>query len=207
VDYPLLLKKTAVASITYQGEVISFFSPSKEGTKKRVSGMEDIPEYRLVPNKETEKRGFYNITYADIGVVDDGSVGVENISGYQWNQYSGVGLGLGFQRLEFNNDSRVIPIYTEYRGYFGKGKVCGYYNFAYGINIPLRDSQSNFSRSRPGSYFQPAMGFKFGSDKTAFMLDLALRVAQVNLDYDSSSFRTRRNDIYRSIVLRIGIML
>ena len=206
-NVPFTIHKTKVASIYHQGEIISFLPLDKTIAKKRVNRMEGVPEYRLVPQKNPEKRGFYNVTYANFGISEVGGVGIENISGYQWNQYSGVGLGVAYQQLGYYNDSRVFPIYTEYRGYFGKRKVCGYYNLAYGINIPLRDAQSAFSSSKPGSYFQPAMGFKFGSDKAAFLLDLALRVTHVNVDYSGTVFRSSNNEIYRSVVLRLGIML
>jgi len=219
-NIPFTIHKTKVASICYQGEVISFISLDKERIKKGVREMENIPEYRLVPIKDTAKRGFYNVTYASFHFRSGGDFGnnefgfgVENVFGFQFNQYTGLGLGIGYHDNSGNiGRGKIIPIYAEYRGYFSDKKVSPYYSIASGLSFGTEvkeDTWQPYTSTKPGPYFYPAIGFKSGSDESSIMVDVGFRFSQVTYLYEESgqNFNIEETTLNKGFILRIGVML
>ncbi len=165
--------------------------------------------FELVPIVNYEKRGWYNIGYGSInfpGAFNEGGVGVENVTGYQFNRYTGLGLGLGFQRLDYRT-GKIFPVYVQYRGYLFNKKVSPYYNLDIGFSLPLKDRRSNFTSSSPGTYFYPSVGYKCGSDKSAFMIDIGWRVANVTYINNNEFFSSEEKYFFNNVVLRLGVML
>ena len=219
---PLTIHKSKIASVYFQGKIISFLPPNiriKNGVK--TTGL-DNRGYRLVPEKETSKRGFYNVTYTtfqfrgsgDLGYNEFG-FGVSNTIGYQIDQYTGLGIGIGYHSNTTGIFAgNIVPVYVEYRGYLSDNKVSTYYSFAYGMSFGTRlenSLETSFS-TKPGTYIYPAIGFKSGSDKSSIMVDIGLRFSEVTYSYVVRGFGIGTSNIEETIynkglVLRIGVML
>ena len=215
---PFSVRKEKIASIYYQGEVISFLDGGKEKTGKNIkkSDLPDVQGYRLVPIKNPVIRGFYNVAYATLHLPSIGDFGnndlgfgISNTVGYQFNRYTGVGLGLGYHDTDFFNRGSIVPVYAEYRGYLSDKKVSAYYSLAYGLSFGTKNEDSNYSSTKPGSYFYPALGFKSGSNEASFMIDIGVRFSEVTYIFDQGIRTTTGEETIfsRGLILRIGVML
>ncbi len=225
----IVLSKSRIENIFFKGDEIHFngsYSAKFEDGKIILLG--ENPEealtindtkYKLVPASYTHsaKRSWYNITYGSIIFPNNENLNrynlsLENVTGYQLSQYTGIGLGVGFIASGsfggiFGN---VIPVYAEYRGYFNNSKVSVYYNLAMGFTFAVRDEFSSFTSSKPKHYFHPSIGYKIGSRRAAFMVDLGLRYTNIQYRFDDRTvFQGPLFEEYarRELVLRFGIML
>lgn len=208
-----VIKKENIERLFYKGSEV-FFSD-----KKIISApLEDLSDMlELVPYKQTEKRGFYNVTYLGLHFPSDnnyGGLGGVNVTGYQLTRYTGIGLGFGF--IDSGNywTGNSMPVFAEYRGYFTDRKASMYYSIAMGINFGIKDRFSFVSKLKPGSYFHPAVGYKIGSDKSSFMIDLGYHYSTITATHDDGSLLytyyfagEEQRNLTAGFVLRIGIML
>lgn len=215
---PFTFHKSKIAFIVSQGvEIPVQIMSTKSDAPANVSDSEY--EYIAKRKREYLKNGFYNITYGKLlfsnynqnnyfyGSYTHNAqvVAIENVSGFQLSQYVGLGIGVGYMRLGYN--SATIPVYTEFRGYFSDQKHSAYYNLGIGLNFGLKSPFSEDLTSKPGSYLQPAIGYKFGSDSCAFMVDLGLQFANVTYINDTESYYSKEIHTSQRIFLRLGIML
>ncbi len=223
-NVPFTFNKNKIASIYYDGEVISFVPLYKEKIKDRagevdkVGGVVEIPGYRMVAIKETAKRGFYNVTYSTFHFRSGGEFennefgfGISNTTGYQFNRYTGLGLGIGYHdNPGFFRRGNIVPVFAEYRGYFSDKKVSPYYSLAYGLSFGTKNEESQYNSTKPGSYFYPAIGFKSGSVESSIMIDVGLRFSQVTYVFDqdiSTTGTSAEETIFnRGFILRVGVL-
>ncbi len=216
---PFSIAKNRIRSISYNGKVVSMMSLERKNKEEKV---ESSAGFYLEPMLVTEKFGVYNITSGAIffqdkmrffgfetsGFIGGNGFGVDNVTGYQFNQYTGLGLGIGYQSVSFDDELKVVPIYAEYRGYLRTTKISPYYSLGIGAVFATKNEDSDFVSSKAGSYFYPAFGFKSGSDEGAITVDLGLRIAGINLSYETNrSGLIEERESLNSVVLRIGIML
>jgi hypothetical protein len=218
-NIPFTINKKKIAGIYSQGEVLSLLPPPSQRIKNRNKAADTslaIEGYRLVPIKETAKRGFYNAAYGTFRFRDGGdlwnndfSFGVSNTFGYQLNQFTGLGLGLGyFNNTGFFGRGNIIPIFAEYRGYLSDNKVSTYFSLATGISFGTKDQFADYSSTKPGSYFYPAIGFKSGSAQSSFMVDIGVRLSKVTYIFENRGFVNQSETILnRGFILRLGILL
>jgi len=170
---------------------------------------------KLYNATKTLKDGFYNITYGNLIKRGEyyadrlcSGVGVQNITGIQFSKYVGLGIGIGLINFDDFPESKIIPIFTEFRGYLSEKKVSPYYNLAIGYNIAAAKIENSIDEKRKGgAFFHPAIGYKFGSDQAAFMIDLGVQIANINYEYNSETRFIKENVRYQRVVLRLGIML
>ena len=217
----LTINKTEIASIYFQGDVISLINLEKRGGRKRVrhAEIEGKTGYNIVSEKETAKRGFYNVTYSSFQFRSDGdfgnnefSFGVSNTFGYQFSQYTGLGLGVGYyDNSESLGRGKIVPVYAEYRGCFSDKKVSPYYSIAYGLSFGTTNSESSHNSTSSGEYFYPAIGFKSGSDESSFIVDIGVRFYKVTYFSEIRGFggvnEIEETTLNRNFTLRIGVML
>lgn len=215
---PFSFHRKKINAIYMDGEVISLMSYSNNAL---IQGNND-PEF--LDKSKFEKRGFYNITYGaihfqekdfnniffeNIDIVGGTGFGIENITGFQVSQFTGLGLGIGYHSTGWRDEVKTAPIYAEYRGYFSMKKVSAFYSLSYGALFAVKNENSRFISSRPGTYFYPAIGFKSGTGDSAFTVDLGVRFGKVFLtEEDNSRAGMSENELsFRGVGLRIGVML
>jgi hypothetical protein len=134
-------------------------------------------------NRQYVKEGFYHIVYGNF--ITKG-LGAQYSFGYQFSRIMGLGLGIGyFDPFEnaFRQGPMLVPIYTEARGYLSEGKSSFYYNLAIGFTTGTKFIDEVPLSIRPGIYTYPAIGFKNGSNKASFLIDIGLKFSSVSYDY------------------------
>lgn len=207
------LKLNEVENIYPKGQEIALLSDLKNEEESAIL----VSKFK----RDFLKKGIYHIVYGNISFGNDGEnprntmgVGGQYIFGYQFSQRIGLGLGLGY--LDYFNDSffgdefssgpQVIPIFTEIRGYFSDKNTSAYYNLALGVatGTPIFDNLP--TELRPGLYTHPAIGYKVGSDRAAFMIDLGLQIT--DLKYTVDFFGDKQTLVFEleRLVLRLGMM-
>jgi len=202
-----VLKRKNVEHIYFSGDEVTLIGQN-DGLN---ASPDTTPGFELIPVKQFEKKGFYNITYGNLNFPNEnfgieGGLGIENVSGYQFNKFTGVGIGLGSHKIDYRN-GHIAPVYAQYRGYVTKKRVSPYYNLDVGFAFPIKSNNASFNSSKPGSYLYPAIGYKIGSDESAFMIDVGIRYANYSLLYENESSTIEDSFFNRLTVLRLGIML
>ncbi|MEQ9425232.1 MAG: hypothetical protein RJQ09_12485 [Cyclobacteriaceae bacterium] len=110
------------------------------------------------------------------------------ISGYQFNQFVGLGLGTGFQSLSNVN---IIPTYATFRGDIFDTRIAPFYyvdaGYGFGVN---KDDDIFFGDevdSKGGLMFSPGLGVRFKLKKIYLTTSLGykLQKASVERRYDN----------------------
>lgn len=219
-DELVLLKRRTIDYIIDKGTEISFFGKVSNGFEENaIYSIEDLNVdtifndqglYHLEPVHVSEIRGAYNVTYFG-GITsvasDVGNIGLENVAGYQFNNWTGLGLGLGLYSTADSRFGIAIPTFLEYRGYVGQNLLSAYYSLGIGVTFGLKDSGYGISSTRPGRFYHPALGVKLGNNNFALMIDLGYRISNVNYILESNSnLSDEMNIISRGLMLRVGIL-
>lgn len=121
-------------------------------------------------------------------------LGIANTTGYQFNRWIGVGLGLSYQIIDLTSVQAILPVFVEGRGYFLKTKVAPYYSMNIGYGFAF-SQQTGFGKetAKGGLYLHPALGLRFGTGNLKMMMDFGLEVqkATYTQDYSSDSYTNR----------------
>lgn len=211
------LALTQVIKIYPKGLDISFLSITKgdDGLIKPVK-LEKL-------KRQFEKNGIYHIVYANVAsqneileesFIESSSFGGQYILGCQFSQRFGAGFGVGY--LDYYNPlvedrPKFIPVFADVRGYLSDKKTSVYYNLAIGLTTGTKINEDNLINIKPGLYTHPAIGYKIGSDKLAFLIDLGIQMSNIEYEVDvtnpgfSGSTVIETYDT-RRIVLRLGMM-
>lgn len=134
--------------------------------------------YQNYPYKVRGYRGDVELSYL-IGAGDFATDRVELTTshGYQFNPYIYLGGGLGFQYWG-DQEFFTMPIFTDFRVNFMKGKIIPNAGVKLGIAAQLNDDAA------AGVYFNPSVGVKFMlSRKNAVNVSLGYTVQTLNSDY------------------------
>lgn len=167
---------TDVAKVTKEKSVNAYNRQYQKNNQERNT------RYQSYPYKTRGYRGDVELSYL-IGAGDYASDRVELTTshGYQFNPYIYLGGGLGFQ---YWNDLEVftMPIFTDFRVNFMKGKIIPNAGVKLGIAAELNDDAA------AGGYFNPSVGVKFMlSRKNAINVSLGYTLQTLNRDYSYSS--------------------
>lgn len=172
--------------------------------------------------KQYEKGGIYQIVYGNLAtknnvleesLFQENGLGLQYVFGYQFTQRFGLGLGVGYLDYFGPNEDRLtlIPLFVEARGYLSKRKTSAYYNLAVGVTAGTKFNEEFLLSRRPGIYTHPAFGYKIGSDRVAFLIDLGVQLSSVEYEFLFPSFSgipVKNNQVLeaRRVVVRLGIM-
>ena len=173
-----------------------------------------------VPATESanQKAGYFNTTELSIskGFLKENTsfyAGLQTINGYRFTQHIAVGIGLGLDQYLYENyggkgyktGETYLPVFTDVRVYFGKGKTQPFFSQAVGYMICVRELEefrgSNYYNNIGGILINPAFGVTTAlSEKTALNVSLGYRFQEVTIkdipynyyyyDYTPSSVRT-----------------
>lgn len=207
-NYQSYVSLSRVETIYPVGQEISLLTGLSKNEKL------EIP-FGVDYQKDYLKKEWYHVAYVNVLTTDSsnddilGGIGIQYVFGYQFTKQFGVGFGMGYIEYasSFQQDiPNMAPIFGEIRGYLSDKKASAYYNLAIGMSLGTRSQNVLLDKSRPKMFTHPAFGYKIGSDKIAFMMDLGLQIAGV--EYTSSTEATQVSiiDVNR-LVLRIGLML
>lgn len=199
------MKLNQIHKIFLKGQEVSFLSRTREG--------QNYTEPLIIAKLKRQfiKEGFYHIAYGNLGF--NSGLGTQYSFGYQFSRLIGLGVGVGYYDTlsgSFFRRPRFIPFYTELRGYTSDRKTSFYYNLAVGLTTGTKVRDGTPASIKPGSYTHPAVGYKFGSDRVAFLVDLGVQLssAEYNFELIPSGTGFNQKEVFESnsVVLRFGIM-
>ena len=200
-----ILKSKDVNKIYLKGQNISLLA--------RTNNEDYFTEPLIVSKLKRQyvKEGFYHILYGDINY--DTGLGVQYNFGYQFTRKMGLGLGLAYFKSYSSNffvGPGLLPVFVEARGYMSDRKTSGYYNLAVGVTMGTQFLDNVNAEITPGLYTHPAIGYKIGSDRVAFLIDVGVQIASARYDFEFSAFNRQGNftEVFetKSLVIRLGIM-
>jgi len=188
-----------------KGQEISYFSSTKKNEK------EVIP-FGMKLNKNYVKDGWYHIVHGTLISAGPnqseflGGIGGQYILGYQFTRTVGLGIGFGYLDLSRGDfgSPKLIPVFGEIRGYFSDNKTSAYYNLALGMTTGTKYEEEFYDNVNARLFTYPSLGYKIGSDRAAFMIDLGYQIT--GLEYTGAAVRNEIFEFNR-VVLRIGVML
>jgi hypothetical protein len=199
-----ILKSKEVNKIYLKGQKISLLA--------RTNDEGDFMKPLLISKlkRQYTKEGFYHIVYGNL--VFDTGLGAQYHFGYQLTKTMGLGLGVGY--FDSSNSlslrPKLIPIFAETRGYLSNRKTSAYYNLAIGLTTGTKFLDNVPTKVSPGIYTHPAIGYKIGSDKVAFLIDIGIQISSVEYEFDSSELALQpiSTEVFETnnLVLRLGIM-
>lgn len=212
-----ILPMTEVSKIYPKGQKLSFVS----GAQSDKDYSKPVKNSRL--NLQIEKEGFYHIFYGNLatknGIFESPAIatngyGIQYVLGYQISQRTGFGIGVGYLDylgLDGEGRPKLVPMFVEARGYLSKKKISAYYNLAVGVTTGIDYVSNNPNTVKPGLYTHPALGYKFGSDNVAFLVDFGVQLSKLRYEFDlSDTFPIGEDTVdffeIRRLVLRLGIM-
>ena len=200
-----ILKSKEVNKIYLKGQKISLLA--------RTNNAGNFTELSINSKfkRQYVKEGFYHIVYGNL--VFDSGLGAQYHFGYQFTKTIGLGLGVGY----FNSNNSnffpgpiLLPIFAETRGYMSNRKTSAYYNLAVGLTTGTKFLDDISTKLSPGIYTHPAIGYKIGSDKVAFLIDIGIQVSSVKYEFDFREFSPQpiSIEVYKTnnLVLRLGMM-
>lgn len=199
------MKLNEIEKIFLKGQEVSFLSR----TRDQVEYTEPLIIAKL--KRQFTKDGFYHIVYGDLGFSS--GLGVQYSFGYQFSRLMGLGVGVGYHDTlsgSFFRRPKFIPVYAEVRGYTSEMKTSFYYNLALGLTTGTTVRDGTPAQVSPRLYTHPAVGYKFGSDRVAFLVDLGLQLSSAEYNFEIIPTGTGLNQREvlesNSVVLRFGIM-
>ncbi len=137
-------------------------------------------------------------------------------AGFMLNRMSGLGAGIAVDKYGTVNELTVVPVYAEYRGYFGAWRHAPYFDvmvghgFAVDLNTP--DGFGIESNSIDGGTFiSPNFGIRFGARPHGnFTLDVGARIQRGGFEATSPGFpgpvTVSENLTYRRFTMRFGMV-
>lgn len=161
---------------------------------------------------EFREKGIFNSTDISVngsendwGRVKVGAA-IANVTGYQFNRFIGVGVGLGFDTYELLDSDQFIPIFVEARGYLLEKNATPMFRYQVGYGIGLKDLERDLFKSEGGFYSYPAVGFRFGG-KTGgnTTLDLGYKVQMSKQHFRIWEGIEVRSITYQRMTLRFGV--
>jgi hypothetical protein len=129
--------------------------------------------------------------------------------GYRFNQFLGVGAGVGIENFELGWGKRVIPVFLEGRGYLSKKKISPYYAIRAGWGFALKYDDFNITEAKGGYMLNPEIGYRFGANPHLnFTLGMGVRFQRVSYTTEWEWNRNIQIDkiTYQRIEIKAGIL-
>jgi len=139
-------------------------------------------------------------------------LGVQNVTGYQYNKWLGLGLGAGYDMYQIDSRQAIIPVFTELRGHVLDGKVSPIYSIAAGIGFGVNNEDNAITKIKPGFMWNPSIGFSVqGKDNSSFIIDLGYQFQYITYIIDGDVWnpniiRTEQDYHFKRLALRLGLM-
>lgn len=136
-------------------------------------------------------------------------ISVNHTLGYQWKNWLGLGLSVGYDNYYVSLGEAVVSVAAEYRAYFGRTKVAPYLTGQVGYGKALRNKAYQVEKAEGGLLVHPAIGLLFDAGaKVHFTTDLGYRFQRARFERISgfSGDYEIRTINYRRLMLRFGVL-
>ncbi|MCH2046319.1 MAG: hypothetical protein MK212_19550 [Saprospiraceae bacterium] len=194
--------------------------PASDVVEIKKEEAKNQPQYRLNkadrPLLIPENKKIYNIFMGKLMMGINAfsepaaGIGLYWATGYRFNRFANVGLGIGIER---NDAFNFMPIFVDFRGYLMKTSTSMYYSLGVGYSVALHTASWRFDgdveSQTGGLYLHPAIGVRFKSRKrTHLMMDFGYTIQSNNLTFINSwsgNSTTQKTTLFRPS-FRIGLM-
>lgn len=167
----IVLRMEDGVEFTYDVTDVTRVIQARKGEEIRASKKSKPPH----PPKE---KGWYNIT--NVGIINgrterDIHVGltVNNTTGYLFNRWIGVGLGVGLDNYVPGAGELVYPVFLEVRGYVQPKPYSFFYTLQAGYGFAFPNSDFLVTEAEGGLMYRPAIGYRIPT-KDALQILLTL---------------------------------
>ena len=205
-----LVEWTYGEEIIIESQGITLIFPDAE-IKKVVEQSKSV---KIRPPVIHKNKGLYYTAKMIFMVGNDGSrahhkvgYGVSASTGYQWNQYIGAGIGLGYRQFVWDSAEDVIPVFAEVRGFFGNNVIRPHYNVEIGYAFAKGDSDLNLAEAKGGMTFYPSFGISVGRKEFKTTVDLGYNFQKADFTYSSDfddRVRSEQRLTFRRLSVRLG---
>lgn len=213
------LKRGEYVEITADGRVLRF---EESDVRRIISAVPSVSETKTRKPKEKidpaklRTTGIYNTTYLSFSygqnLEQNFSIGagIHTVTGKQWSQKLGLGLGIGIDNYRPSRGETVYPLYLDYRYYPSKKNKAIYANLGAGYGFAFTNEARGIREANGGAYISPVIGFRSAS-KDGVSLNMELGYKYQRARFVEESNRTMndiqiRDNQYQRIVFRLGLM-
>ena len=137
--------------------------------------------------------------------VNTASFSTSFVSGYKFNQWWGIGLGMG---LDYYPDQRHIPLFLEVQGNLLEGRITPFYGLNAGWSwAEDRNSTAQLDRIEGGFYLKPSLGIRWHSARYSWHLQVSYVRQQSTAYYEPVDFGNGNvvTNVEDRVLQRIGI--
>lgn len=207
--------------LVYEGaDVVKLEKEEIEVSQQNSTGVKSIGELKAEikaakrRNAHKMDKGYYVSIMAGTlaGMSEWGGpepgISLNAIAGYHFNQYIGVGGGIGIGVM---GARPFVPVYANIRGYLMKTSTSIFYDVNVGYGIALKEPFSmwaNQESAHGGLYVRPAIGIRFPSSKRSHVvMDFGYVIQFARYEYTdwSNNPISERRAFYRPS-LRVGVV-
>ncbi len=155
-----------------------------------------------------KERGLYYLFGLSFPVGTEVGISATFSMGYRFNQYLSIGGGIGYEDLEVNWSSQIIPVFLETRGYLTKKKIAPYYHLRAGLGFPLANLNYDIVATEPGIMLNPEVGVRFGGRDVHFYMGVGYRLQKATYTVEPFWWENR-TDVdhltYRRLDFKFGL--
>ena len=179
------------------------------------SALETKPLQSVVYN--FKEKGFYSAIKGQLILGNDGprAKGAEGIGfsasvGHKFNRFLAIGGGIGYDQYILNSGEDMIPLFTEFSGFFQAKNTSLFYNLQTGYSFASTDDVYLLSEAKGGLMVYPSIGIRFGGRDIKYTFDIGYKFQDAEFTYDDQwdIDRKRVQDVkFKRLTLRFGILL
>lgn len=163
---------------------------------------------------EFKEKGLYHFSSFHISMANDAfrndltfGAGIHHISGFQFNRWMGVGLGVGMDYYYPGSGETFTPVYAEFRGYTAARNFSPMYSIAAGYGFTTSNENTNIIEAKGGFMVHPSFGFRMGGNPNAnFTLDFGMKIQRGTFTYDWGWEIREQRMLYKRFIIRTGIL-
>lgn len=180
-----------------------------ETEKKQYKYKSRVKKDYIIKNKGIY-HSIYGGLYSGTGEFGDyaGAFSFQWASGYQWNQWLGVGIGVENDSYIDNDTRNIVPIFAEVRGYFLNKPFSPYYalHIGYGIASKVVNIENNLDADG-GLFIHPQIGLRFPSrSNAAFTMALGYTYQRANYEFNDWQGNYWDRVTFQRVSFRLGVL-
>jgi len=177
---------------------------------------EEVKPKVIIDPATLKTKGIYNATSISFaygnnveGEFNMGP-GVHAVFGKQWNDFKGLGVGIGIDNYRASRGETVYPLYLDYRMYPFKKNKMYYLNANAGYGFAFKNKSRGIEVADGGLYGSTAVGFR-SATKDGVSMNMELGYKYQYAYFEEVSERTgndisKRENHYQRVTFRIGLM-
>jgi hypothetical protein len=163
-----------------------------------------------------KERGWYHFTRASVlGSTDDIDFGLQHSSGYKFNRFINVGVGVGMDKMSYLRSQTVTtyPVFAEIRGFLTPNRLSPFYAIGggYAFTGAVPESADNINRWwttsenwEGGWMAQGHIGYRCGNH---FMVYGGLRLQRKSMHWEGREIYGTDRFLHKRFELGLGILL